>query len=479
MNPPSVSLSPTARALAQHLHTELRERWVLLPGETPASYTLSSARAAPVPDDLRGRRAELIVEASDLDMLRRALEGDADAVAVDFDDTFSPTPQNVQAAYDALPWVTRSPKPLLARTRALYATEPHLNFGGPGPSPAPAPAPAIAALCDLSALLAARPERPVHLYIPKLETPAEAQFWQDALLVAEQFLGLAPNTVKTCLQIETFSGLMNIGAIFQLLAPRTYGLNAGRWDYVFSLTKHLGSTQKGGGRTTPLPPRFQLTMDVDAMRVYAEYLVQVCRAHGAQAIGGTASLAPDPADPQPALAAVLADKQREAAQGFTAAWAGLPELLEPVRRGFDHAKQTSTFDLGADLYQRLTNLPDPSPIAVDDVQDAIGLALAVFGAWYEGRGVVVRKGRIEDTATAELARAQLWQWVQVGAVLNDGQPLTPGRYRAERQRLCADPEPAARLLDALVLSGTCPDYFPRVAQQLAQQPAAHTPGANP
>ncbi len=462
MNPPSVSLSPAAQALAQHLHTELRERWALLPGETPASYTLSSARAVPVPDDLKGRRAELIVEASDLGMLRRALESDADAVAVDFDDTFSPTPQNVQAAYDALAWVTRSPKPLLARTRALYATESYLNFGGPG----------IAALCDLSALLAARPERPVHLYIPKLETPAEAQFWQEALLVAEQFLGLAPNTVRACLQIETFSGLMNIGAIFQRLAPRTYGLNAGRWDYVFSLTKHLGSTQKGLQRTTPLPPRSQLTMDVDAMRAYAEYLVQVCRAHGAEAIGGTASLAPDPADPQPALAAVLADKQREAAQGFTAAWAGLPELLEPVRRGFDHAKQTGTFDPGADLYQRLTSLPDPSPIAVADVQDAIGLALAVFGAWYEGRGVVVRKGRIEDTATAELARAQLWQWVQVGAVLDDGQPLTPERYRAERQGLCADPEPAARLLDTLVLSETCPDYFPHVAQQLARSGAS-------
>ena len=453
MTPPPLSLSPAAHTLAQHLHDQLRERWAKLPGESPAcpNPVPSTARAAPIPDDLRGRRAELIVEASDLDMLRRAVDSDADAVVVDFDDTFSPTRDNVQAAYDALAWVVKSDRPLLARTRALYALEPHLEFNGP----------AIAALCDLSAVLAARPERPIHIYVPKLETPAEAQFWQDALLLAEEQLGLAPNTVRTCLQIETFSGLLNVGAVWPPLAPRTYGLNAGRWDYVFSLTKHLGTR-----RDAPMPPRSQLTMEVDAMRAYAETLVRVCRAHGAEAIGGTASFAPDPQNPQPALDAVLADKQREAAQGFTAAWAGLPELLEPVRRGFDAPATSEPKELTADLSHRLTDLPDPGPLRLTDVREALEIALGVFAAWYRGEGVLVRAGRIEDTATAELARAQLWQWVRVRAALEDGERLTPERYRQERRAVLGDDEPASRLLDHLVEAPACAAYFPLEAQRL-------------
>ena len=488
--PPSITLTPAAAALAEHLHGALGERWAGLRGGKPSGAQATARRAvgrvAPIPEDLRGRRAELIVEASDVATLRRALDSDADAVAVDFDDTFSPTPANVQAAYDALAWVARSDKPLLARTRALYAIEPHLHFGRGGPGAAPQAA--VAALCDLSALLSARPERPFHLYIPKLETPAEAEFWQDALLLAEAHLGLAPNTVRTCLQIETFSGLMNAGELLGALAARSYGLNAGRWDYVFSLTKHLGAT-----RTGALPPRSGLTMEVDAMRAYAEELVSVCRQWGAEAIGGTASLAPDPANPQPALSAVQADKEREAAQGFSAAWAGLPELLEPVRRGFDHlpagtpgVNETPGGDpqeRQAALYRRLTSLPAPDPLPLAEVEDAISLALAVFTAWYEGRGVVTRLGRIEDTATAELARAQLWQWVRVRAPLGGGDRLTPERYLSLRRGLSpaaqsptapaspAGASPAERLaaelLDALVLAPECPDYFPRAAQELA------------
>lgn len=121
---------------------------------------------------------------------------------------------------------------------------------------------------------------------------------------------------------------MNADALLHALHARAYGLNAGRWDYVFSLIKHLGST-----RSVPVPPRRELGMDVDAMLAYAEELVRVCRLRGAEAIGGTASFSPDVSNPQPALDAVITDKQREASQGFTAAWAGLPCLLDAVRQG--------------------------------------------------------------------------------------------------------------------------------------------------
>lgn len=453
-------LTPTAHALAAHLHERLRERWTALPGESRATIP-PEYQAAPIPDDLRGRRAELIVEASDLPLLRRALESDADAVVIDFDDTFSPTPANVQAAYDALAWVTAADKPLLVRPRALYAVEPYMDFGGP----------AIASLCDLSAVLAARPQRPPHVYIPKLETVEEAQFWQGALAIAEEHLGLPVDTLRVCLQIETYSSLLHADELLHALHTRAYGLNAGRWDYVFSLTKHLGTT-----RSAPMPPRSGLTMDVPAMHAYAEQLVQVCRQRGAEAIGGTASLAPDPAKPQPALDAVRADKEREAAQGFTAAWAGLPELVEAVREGI--ALRT-TLD---DLHQRttlphsmsLTDLPTPTAIPLSELRDAIGLALDVFAAWLEGHGVVVRGGRVEDTATAELARALLWQWVRVGTTLDDGEVLTADRYLHERRAQMLDNEFAARLLDHLVLSRECPAYFPQEAQRLFP-----TPGVSP
>ncbi|ULH14160.1 aldolase/citrate lyase family protein (plasmid) [Deinococcus sp. KNUC1210] len=452
-------LSPPAQKLAARLHDSLRARWATLPGEVAAA-PVPDYVAAPVPADLRGRRAELIVEASDLAALQSALTSDADALVLDFDDTFSPTRANVKAAYDALPLAAASTKPLLARPRALYAVEEHLDSGGP------ATATAIAALCDLAAILTARPQ-PFHLYIPKLETVAQAQFWNDALLLAEQELGLAPHTVRVCLQIETFSGVLNADALLFALHERAYGLNAGRWDYVFSLVKSVGRTPGA------VPPRADLGMDVDAMRAYAEVLMRVCQRRNAEAIGGSAAVAPDPAHPQPALDAVQADKRREAEQGFTAAWAGLPALLPAVRAGFEGAAAAPLPHEAPEVtLARLLNLPAPRPLPLAVLQDTIGLALDVFGAWYDGRGVVVRGGRIEDTATAELARAQVWQWVQCGAALEGGGRLTAERYTQERRAQCPDSAPAARLLDALVLAERCPEYFPRVAQLLASGAAA-------
>lgn len=455
-------LTAQAQALGALLHRELSRRWAVLPGETAAGTAgpLPDYRAAPVPDDLQRRRAELIVEASNLSALDAALESEAEALVLDFDDTFAPTRANVQAAYDALPdAVTRaaaSRKALLARPRALYAVEEHLTFSEESGGPA------IAALCDLAALLSVRPEQPIHLYLPKLESVAEAKFWDDALHLAERHLNLRPNTVRVCIQIETFLAVQHADALLHALHGRAYGLNAGRWDYVFSLIKALG---KAG---PAVPPRRELGMDVPAMQAYAEALVRVCQARGAQAIGGSAALAPDPADPQPALALVEADKRREAAQGFTAAWAGLPKLLGAVGQGFSGPAPARLLpEAAAQTRARLLDLPRAGPLSPGILSDTIGLALDVFEAWYAGQGVVVRAGRIEDTATAELARAQVWQWVALGSELESGETLTPQRYSQERRALRPDDAPEAKLFDALVLAGECPAYFPRVAQLLA------------
>ncbi|THF71608.1 malate synthase A [Deinococcus sp. Arct2-2] len=451
----SLQLSAPAHQLATRLHTALRARWDALPGDpdppAPPEYA-----AAPIPTDLRGRRAELIVEASDVDALRQALASDADAVVIDFDDTFAPTRANVQAAYDALAWATSTSTPLLARPRALYAVEQGLDFDGPG----------IASLCDLAAIVAARPQQPIHLYIPKLETVAEAKFWEDALAVAEAELNLAPNAIRVCLQIETFLGVLHADALLYALRGRAYGLNAGRWDYVFSLTKWVGRT------SAALPPRAELGMEVDAMRAYAEALVRVCQRRNAEAIGGSAAVAPDPSDTQSALNTVQADKRREALQGFTAAWAGLPDLLAPVRAGFEGVSAEPLPPESPErTRERLLNLPGAQVLPLNTVQDTIGLALAVFRAWYAGRGVVVRGGRIEDTATAELARAQLWQWVGCGAELDGGERLTAQCYLHERRAQADDATPEAKLLDHLVLTELCIPYFPRAAQSLPEASA--------
>ncbi|MBZ9714998.1 aldolase/citrate lyase/malate synthase family protein [Deinococcus multiflagellatus] len=448
-------LPSAAHALAARLHAALAAHWPAVDAAAPATPPSPPPpyRAAPAPPELKAGRAELIVEASDHAALAAALGSDADAVVLDFDDTFAPTPTNVAAAYGALPGALASPGAWLARPRALYARQPGLTFGG---------IPARAALCDLAALLTALPGRWPHLYLPKLETVAQAQAWALALRTAEAHLGLGPGTLRVCLQIETWPGLLAADRLLFELRDWAYGLNAGRWDYVFSVVKTVGPTWAG-----PLPPRSGLGMDVDAMRAYAEALVAVCRARGAQAVGGTAALSPDPHDPGPALAAVQADKAREAAQGFVGAWAGRPDLIGAVRAGLAlGAPASSPVTPSPVTPARLLALPDPGPLDPAEVEDTAALALAVFRAWFAGQGVVERAGRLEDTATAELARALLGQWVRVQAPLQDGRPLTPGAYLALRRRLCPDLSPEARLLDHLVLSPTPPAYFPHEAQVL-------------
>ncbi|GGL00289.1 malate synthase A [Deinococcus radiotolerans] len=421
------------------------------PGSLDTSGVAPDYRAAPVPDDLRPGRAEMIVEASDLPALRAALTSGADAVVIDFDDTFSPTRTNVAGVYAALPEWLAADVPLLARPRALYAPQPGLTFAGQ---------PARGALCDLAALLTARPGRVPHLYLPKLESATQARAWATALRVSEAYLGLNPGTLRVCLQIETLPGLLHMDALLSELRQWAFGLNAGRWDYVFSLVKTTGAT-----RRVPFPPRSQLGMDVDAMQAYAQTLVDVCQLRGAQAVGGTAAVSPDPLNPAPALDAVRADKAREAAQGFQGAWAGLPELLDAVREGLAAPAPTSPPTAPVTL-ERLLALPDPGSLPTAEVRDTLGLALDVFGAWFTGRGVITRNGRIEDTATAELARALLWQWVRVGAALDDGTVFDRAAYRSLRRALRPDDAPEATLLDHVVLADVAPAYVPLEAHRL-------------
>ncbi len=440
---------PEVLALAEHLHTELLADWEAL--RLPASWTPGETadaggdwQAASLPPSLHGRRAELIVAAGDTAAIRRGIEAGADAVVLDLDDVFSPRSGNLERAYANFAAFAQTPHPFLARLRPLAHREGRARFGGQ---------PAVAGLLDLAAYAWAFRERETVLYLPKLDVPTEAQFWKRALDLTEAWLERPAHSFRVCLQIETLPGLMNAEALLHTLREYAYGLNAGRWDYVFSAVKHLGDRP---GRL--LPERARLTMQEPSMQAYARQIVSVCRAHGAQAIGGTAAVAlsGDPAADARALDSVRQDKAREAAQGFMAAWAGSPELLDAVRGAFGGPEVESS---GGDHRRAALALPVAETLPDEAIQDAVQVALAVFAAWLDGVGDVARAGRSEDTATAELARAQLWHWHRQGV-------LSKETYLRMRRDALPDEAAAARLLDRLVLAGPCEPYFPGVAEAM-------------
>lgn len=456
---------PTTLDLARHLHAELLADWQSLalparwtPGERGPDVS-QGWRAASVPPSLHRRRAELIVAASDTAAIWRGVEAGADAIVLDLDDTFSPRAGNLGRAYANFQAFAAVPHPFLTRVRPLAHREGRIDFGGQ---------PAVAGLLDLAAYAHAFREREVVLYLPKLDSVPEAQFWKRALELTERWLGLPAHSLRVCLQIETLPGLVNAESLLHALHASAYGLNAGRWDYVFSVVKHLGERPDHLLPDRLLPERARLTMQQPSMLAYALQIAQVCHAHGAQAIGGTAAVAltGDPLQDEAALEGVRQDKAREAAQGFVAAWAGSPELLDAVRGAFAAdiplpvpADHPVTDHLAAALtLPRAVSVPDAA------VQDAIGVALAVFAAWLAGVGDVARPdasglGRSEDTATAELARAQLWYWLRRGA-------LQEADYLRWRRAELPDQASASQLLDALVLAEACAPYFPGVAEAM-------------
>jgi malate synthase len=446
---------PKVLRLAEHLHTELLADWhaLKLPArwEPGASETDSEGewQATTAPLSLHGRRAELIVAASDAQAVWKGREAGADATVLDLDDIFSPRAGNLERAYASFAAFAAVPHPFLTRVRPLAHREGRFMFGGE---------PAVAGLLDLAAYAWAFRAREIVVYLPKLDTVPEAEFWRRALELTELWLGLPAHSVRVCLQIETLPGLMNAEALLHALKDFAYGLNAGRWDYVFSMVKHLGLHP-----LYLLPERARLTMSEPSMLAYASHIVSVCQRRGAQAIGGTAAVAlsGEAQSDRRALEGVRLDKEREAAQGFVAAWAGSPELLETVRGAFGtpaSAQPDSDHLTAALTLPRAEQIPDVA------VQDAIGVALAVFGAWLGGVGDVARLGRSEDTATAELARAQLWHWRGRGV-------LSETDYLHWRREVLPDDAQAAQLLDALVVAEACAPYFPGVAEAMFPEPA--------
>lgn len=434
---------------------------------------------APAPPDLENRRVE-ITGPVERKMMINALNSGASVFMADFEDSLSPTWKNViDGQVNLMDAVRRrlhfqSPEgkeyrlndrtaTLLVRPRGWHLTERHVTIDD---------TPVSASLFDFglyffhnAAELVARGSGP-YFYLPKLESHLEAQLWNHAFVMAQEALDIPRGTIRATVLIETIPAAFEMDEILYELREHAAGLNAGRWDYIFSIIRKLP-------HGTVLPDRSQITMTVPFLRAYTELLVATCHRRGAHAIGGMAAFIPSRKDREVndrALAKVREDKEREAKDGFDGTWVAHPDLVPVAREIFDrvlgdraHQKNRLRDDVTADASGLLDFRVEGGKITEQGVRTNIEIALIYLDAWLQGQGAVAIHNLMEDTATAEISRAQLWQWIHNHTHLDDGREITPALYNEYREQelrrlggagqgRLAD---AARILDHLVLG---PDF---------------------
>jgi malate synthase len=386
---------------------------------------------APLPPDLRDRRVE-ITGPTDRKMVINALNSGARVFMADFEDANSPTWENMVEGQanltDAIERTIELETPgktyrlndeigtLLVRPRGWHLPERHLRVDGE---------PVSASLFDFGLYLVHNGRRLLdkgtgpYLYLPKLESHLEARLWNDAFVFAEEELGLPPGTIKATVLIETVLAAFEMDEILWELRDHAAGLNAGRWDYMFSVIKKF--------RDRPefvLPDRNSVTMTAPFMRAYTELLVKTCHRRGAHAMGGMAAFIPSRKDPElneTALSKVREDKQREAGDGFDGTWVAHPDLVPVAMEQFDRV-------LG-DRPNQLERLREEVSVAGDDLLDVastagqitedglrndVSVGIQYLSAWLRGSGAVAIFNLMEDAATAEIARSQVWQWLRHG-----------------------------------------------------------------
>lgn len=458
----------------------------LMAGEQPdflaetADIRRAEWQVAPIPDDLQDRRVE-ITGPVERKMMINALNSGARVFMADFEDALSPTWTNVvhgqQNLIEAVRRTIQFTSPegrlyklndktatLVVRPRGWHLVEKHIVVDGQY---------IAASLADFGLYffhnareLLARGTGP-YFYLPKLESHREARLWNEVFDFAEDSFGLARGTIKATVLIETILAAFEMDEILYELREHAAGLNAGRWDYIFSVIK------KNRHRTDLiLPDRAQVTMTVPFMRAYTELLVRTCHRRGAHAIGGMAAFIPSRRDPEvnaTALARVREDKEREAGDGFDGTWVAHPDLVPVATEIFDrvlgdrpHQKHRLRDDVAVTAADLLRFDVPGGTITEAGVRNNISVALQYLTAWLEGTGAVAIFNLMEDAATAEIARAQLWQWVHRRARLGplgseQGTAITPELYAQLRDEELAKLGAerygaAAAILDRLVLA---------------------------
>jgi len=319
-----------------------------------------------------------------------------------------------------------------------------------------------------------------YFYLPKLESYLEARLWNDVFRYAQDALGIPRGTVRATVLIETILAAFQMDEILYELREHAAGLNAGRWDYLFSIIKNF--------RDDPsflLPDRTQLTMSVPFMRAYTELLVKTCHHRGAHAIGGMAAFIPSRRDPEVnevALTRVREDKAREARAGYDGAWVAHPDLVPVVDDVFGavlgarpHQKERQREDVKIRPEELLDVQVAGGRITEAGVRSNISVAVQYLAAWLGGSGAVAINNLMEDAATAEIARSQLWQWIRHGAKTEDGKSITREHCRgilAEETAVLvsagADPArlaTAAELLEGLFSAEQFPEFLTLTAYE--------------
>jgi malate synthase len=448
---------------------------------------------APAPPDLNDRRVE-ITGPVERKMMINALNSGAKVFMADFEDALSPPWTNViagqvnctQAVRRTLEYTSPEGKSyrlaaqlatLVVRPRGWHLEEKHVLVNGE---------PISASLFDFGLYffhnareLLARGSGP-YFYLPKLENHLEARLWNEVFDLAQDALGIPRGTVRATVLIETILAAYEMDEILYELRDHAAGLNAGRWDYLFSIIKNF--------RDRPdflLPDRSQLTMTVPFMRAYTELLVKTCHRRGAHAIGGMAAFIPSRRDPQVnriALARVREDKTREARAGYDGAWVAHPDLVPVVDQVFGavlqnrpNQKDRQRDDVEVRRDQLLDVRVAEGRITDAGVRGNISVALQYLAAWLGGSGAVAINNLMEDAATAEIARSQLWQWIRHQATTETGEPVTLARCRAilteERARLEREGgdqgrlASAGELLDSLFSAEVFPEFLTLAAYQ--------------
>ncbi|MDO9397201.1 MAG: malate synthase A [Herbiconiux sp.] len=417
--------------------------------ETASVRESTDWRVAGAGPGLEDRRVE-ITGPTDPKMTINALNSGAKAWLADLEDATSPTWSNViggqLSLFDAIRGqlaftseegreyrVTADETPtIIMRPRGWHLVEKHLSYT----DRAGHRRPASASLVDFglyvfhnaTALIAAG--RGPYFYLPKLENHLEARLWDDVFTYSESALHLPHGTIRATVLIETISAAFEMDEILYELRDHAAGLNAGRWDYIFSLIK----TYRDRGRSFVLPDRSQITMTVPFLRAYTELLVQTCHKRGAHAIGGMSAFIPnrrDPAVTEAALENVADDKRREAGDGFDGTWVAHPGLIEAARGEFDAVLGDRPNQLDRqrpEVHVSAAQLTDLSGIGktVTDagVRSNLSVALRYVESWLRGVGAAAIDDLMEDAATAEISRSQLWQWIRQGVVTAEGTRLT-------------------------------------------------------
>jgi malate synthase len=404
-------------------------------------------KVAPAPAALDDRRVE-ITGPTDRKMTVNALNSGARVWLADFEDASAPTWENVVLgqlnlidAYErridftdprtGKSYALRPAEELatvVMRPRGWHLDERHLLVDG---------RPVPGALVDFGLYFFHNARRLIDLgkgpyfYLPKTESHLEARLWNDVFVFAQDHVGIPQGTVRATVLIETITAAYEMEEILYELRDHAAGLNAGRWDYLFSIVKNF----RDGGAKFVLPDRNAVTMTAPFMRAYTELLVRTCHKRGAHAIGGMAAFIPSRRDAEVnkvAFEKVKADKDREAGDGFDGSWVAHPDLVPIAMASFDAVlgdRPNQKDRLREDVHVTAADLIDIASLhahpTYEGLRNAVQVGIRYIEAWLRGLGAVAIFNLMEDAATAEISRSQIWQWINAGVVFENGEAATP------------------------------------------------------